>query len=104
MYLNYVYIYKRFVVFGVPKLLRVAATVPEMNLKNSLPLTQHTKMHVACCLSTVQEDLYSDTERDKFQEVINEFIVDLLKQEDFNCKIKAIACLGVILQVSLELF
>lgn len=91
----------RFVVFGVPKLLRVAATVPELNLKNSLPLTEYTKMHVACCLATIYDDLYSDSEREKFNEVVNGFIADLVKEDDFNCKIKAIACLGVVLQVSL---
>jgi hypothetical protein len=87
------------VVFGIPKLLRVAATVPELNLKNSLPLTQHTKMHVACCLSAVHDDLYSDTERDKYLEVVDGFIADLVKEEDTNSKVKAIACLGVVLQV-----
>lgn len=92
----------RFVVFGVPKLLRVAATVPELNLPNSLPLTAHTKMHVACCLSTVQDDLYSDTEREKFQEVVETFIYDLVKEEDTTFKVKAIACLGVVLQVTFK--
>lgn len=89
----------RFVVFGVPKLLRVAATVPELGAKNSLPLTQHTKMHVACCLATVYDDLYTDAERDKFNEVVNAFVSDLINNDDFNCKIKAVACLGVLLQV-----
>ena len=63
----------RFVVFGVPKLLRVAATVPELKLPNSLPLTEHTKMHVSCCLSAAYDDLYSDSEKDKYQEVVNSF-------------------------------
>lgn len=98
IFIIYILAIIRFVVFGIPKLLRVAATVPELNLTNSLPLTPHTKMHVACCLSTVQDDLYSDTERDKYLEVVNEFVADLVKQDDFNCKIRAIACLGVVLQ------
>lgn len=89
----------RFVVFGIPKLLRVAATIPELGIKNSLPLTAHTKMHVTCCLSSVYDDLYSDSERDKYNEVVNNFIVDLLKEEDISFKVRAIACLGVILQV-----
>jgi hypothetical protein len=89
----------RYVVFGVPKLLRVAATVPELNLPNALPLTPHTKMHVACCLSTVYDDLYSDLEREKYQEVVDTFIYDLIKEDNINSKIKGIACLGVILQV-----
>ena len=77
----------------------MAATVPELGLKNSLPLTQHTKMHVACCLSAVYDDLYSDGEREKYTEVVNNFVGDLLKEEDTISKIKSIACLGVVLQV-----
>jgi hypothetical protein len=91
----------RFIVFGVPKLLRVAATIPELNLPNSLPLTEHTKMHVACCLSAVYDDTYSDSEKEKFQETIDNFVSDLLKKpydEDSNAKLKAIAALGVVLQ------
>ncbi|CAF0749986.1 unnamed protein product [Brachionus calyciflorus] len=89
----------RFVVFGLPKLLRVASTIPELNLPNSLPLTEHTKMHVACCLSAVYDDIYSDTEREKYQETVNNFIKDLVDREnDKYAKLKAIACIGVILQ------
>jgi hypothetical protein len=90
----------RFMVFGIPKLLRVAATVPDLNLPNSLPLTEHTKMHVACCLSTIYDDTYSDAEKEKYQEVCNSFISELINREgDDYAKLKAIACLGIILQV-----
>ena len=61
-------------------------------------------MHVACCLSTIFDDLYSDSERDKYIEVVNAFIGDLAKEEDINSKIKAIACLGVVLQVYFAYF
>jgi protein unc-45 len=89
----------RFVVFGVPKLLRVAATVPELKLPNSLPLTEHTKMHVSCCLSAVYDDIYSDLEREKYNDVVNSFISELVNREnDKFAKIRAIACLGVVLQ------
>jgi hypothetical protein len=64
----------RFVVFGIPKLLRVASTVSDLNLPNSLPLTEHTKMHVACCLSTIYDDTYSDAEKQSFQDVCNQFV------------------------------
>ena len=64
----------RFVVFGIPKLLRVAATIPELNLPNSLPLTEHTKMHVACCLSAVYDDIYSDLERETYQDTVHAFV------------------------------
>jgi hypothetical protein len=94
----------RFIMFGVPKLLRVASTVPELNLPNTLPLTENTKMHVSCCLSAVYDDLYTDSERDKFQDVVNTFISDLVKMEgDTNAQLRAVACLGVVLQVNQSL-
>lgn len=64
----------RFIVFGVPKLLRVASTVPELKIPNSLQITEATKMHVSCCLSAVYDDIYSDQEREKFQDVVNTFV------------------------------
>ena len=91
----------RYVVFGVPKLLRVAATVPELRTPHQLALTEHTKMHVACCLSAVYDDTYSDSEREKYQEVVDSFVKDLLKRtvdEDKHAKLRAIACVGVLLQ------
>lgn len=89
----------RFIVFGIPKLLRVAATIPQLNLPNSLPITEHTKMHVSCCLSAVYDDIYSDTERETYQETVNKFIKDLCEREnDKYAKLKAIACIGVVLQ------
>lgn len=71
----------RFIVFGIPKLLRVASTVTELNLPNSLPLTEATKMHVACCLSAVYDDIYSDQDRTKFQDVVNTFIRQLINKK-----------------------
>lgn len=89
----------RFIVFGIPKLLRVAATIPELKLPNSLPLTDHTKMHVSCCLSAVYDDIYSDSERETYMETVNKFIKDLCDRDnDKYAKLKAIACVGVILQ------
>ena len=64
----------RFIVFGVPKLLRVAATIPELKLPGSLPLTENTKMHVSCCLSAIYDDIYYDSEREKFNEVCENFV------------------------------
>lgn len=91
----------RFIVFGIPKLLRVAATIPELNLPNSLPLTQHTKMHVSCCLSAVYDDTYSDAEKEKYNETVNSFVKDLLERnesDDQYAKLKAVAVLSTILQ------
>lgn len=64
----------KYIVFGVPKLLRVAATIPDLKLPNSLPLTEHTKMHVSCCLSAVYDDTYTDKEHELYHETVNAFI------------------------------
>jgi hypothetical protein len=91
----------RFIVFGVPKLLRVAATIPELNLPSSLQLTPHTKMHVSCCLSAVSDDTYSDAEKEKFQETINTFMSDLMERtfdEDRHAKLKVLSALSAVLQ------
>lgn len=93
----------RFIVFGIPKLLRVAATIPDLKLPGSLPLTENTKMHVSCCLSQMYDDIHHDGEREKFNEVCETFVNDLLKDEvDKWGKLKAIAALGTILQGPFE--
>ncbi len=93
----------RFIVFGIPKLLRVAATVPELNLPGSLPLTENTKMHVSCCLSQMYDDIHHDGEREKYNEVCETFINELLKSDvDKWGKLKAIAALGTVLQGPFE--
>lgn len=93
----------RFIVFGVPKLLRVAATIPELNLPNSLPLSENTKMHVSCCLSAIYDDIFHDGEREKFNEVCETFVNELIRNEcDPHGKLKAIAALGTVLQGPFE--
>lgn len=93
----------RFIVFGIPKLLRVAATIPDLNLPGSLPITENTRMHVACCLSAIYDDVYNDSEREKYQETCETFVNDFIKSEiDPNGKIRGIAALGVILQGPFE--
>jgi hypothetical protein len=61
---------------GVPKVLRVAATVPNLpdNEKKQYLITEQTKMHIACVLSVVYHDLYSDSEREEFNNECIEFI------------------------------
>lgn len=62
----------KFVAQGVPKLLKVASSMPE--LSGTLPITEHTKMHIACCLSTVYDDLYSDKARDEYINECDKYI------------------------------
>ena len=66
----------KFIVSGVPKVLRVAATVsslPEQD-KQSYSITEQTKMHISCVLSVVYHDLCSDAEREEFNGECIEFI------------------------------
>lgn len=66
-----------FVWLGVPKVLRVAATVPGLGEtdKKQYPLTEQTKMHISCVLSIVFHDLCSDKEREDFNKECMEFIM-----------------------------
>ena len=66
----------KFIVSGVPKVLRVAATVPDLadSEKKSYPITEQTKMHVSCVLSVVFHDLCSDKEREVFNNECIEFV------------------------------
>jgi hypothetical protein len=61
---------------GVPKVLRVAATVPDLpdTEKKQYPLTEQTKMHISCVLSIVYHDLCSDKERENFNNECIEFV------------------------------
>lgn len=61
---------------GVPKVLRVAATVPELveSGKKSYSLTEQTKMHISCVLSVIYHDLCSDREREEFNNEAMEFV------------------------------
>lgn len=93
----------RFIVFGVPKLLRVASTIPELKLPNSLPLTENTKMHVSCCLGAIYDDIYHDGEREKYNEVCENFVKEhIANDQDPHGKLKGIAALGTILQGPFE--
>ena len=58
---------------GVPKVLRVAATVPDTE-KKQYPLTEQTKMHISCVLSVVYHDLSSDKGREDFNNECIEFV------------------------------
>ncbi len=62
----------RFVSKGLPKLLDVGSCVE--GLPNNLQITEHTKMHVACCLSIVNDDLYSDKHKDDYRAICDTHI------------------------------
>ena len=67
----------KFILSGLPKVLRVAATVPELAEpdKKQYPLTEQTKMHLSCALSVVYHDLTSDKAREEFNNECMEFVV-----------------------------
>ena len=57
---------------GIPKLLTVASYLPEY--ENNLKVTENTKLHAACCLSAIYDDISSDKEREEYISVCDEFI------------------------------
>ncbi|CAF4439319.1 unnamed protein product, partial [Rotaria sp. Silwood2] len=90
----------KFIVSGVPKVLRVAATVPNLpdNDKKSYPITEQTKMHISCVLSVVYHDLCSDKEREDFNNECTEFIRALREKDDIQSRVRTISVLSVLLQ------
>ncbi|CAF0903987.1 unnamed protein product [Rotaria sp. Silwood1] len=90
----------KFILSGVPKVLRVASTVPNLSdtEKKQYPLTEQTKMHISCVLSTVYHDLCSDRERENFNNECMEFIKALRERDDVQSRIRTIAALSVLLQ------
>jgi hypothetical protein len=66
----------KFILSGVPKVLRVAATIPEFNDSKTkvYSITEKTKMHISCVLNIVYQDLCSDNEREDFNNECVAFI------------------------------
>ncbi|CAF3540047.1 unnamed protein product [Adineta steineri] len=89
----------KFIVSGVPKVLRVAATVSDLsdNTK-SYQITEQTKMHISCVLSVVYHDLCSDQEREEFNSECIEFVKALREKDDVQSRIRTISVLAVLLQ------
>ncbi|CAF1354600.1 unnamed protein product [Rotaria sordida] len=90
----------KFILSGVPKVLRVAATVPNLSgtEKQQYPLTEQTKMHISCVLSIVYHDLISDRERENFNNECMEFTKALHERDDVQSRVRTIATLAVLLQ------
>ena len=64
----------KFIEYGLDKLLKIAATVPDLKLPQSLPLTENTHIYTAACLKTIFSDIYTNEEMKKFQETLDSFI------------------------------
>ncbi|CAF1543404.1 unnamed protein product [Rotaria magnacalcarata] len=90
----------KFILSGLPKVLRVAATVPDLADpdKKQYPLTEKTKMHISCTLSVVFHDLYSDKAREDFNNECAEFIIALRERDDVQSRVRTISTLSVLLQ------
>lgn len=50
----------------------IASYLPESD--NNLKVTENTKLHAACCLSAIYDDISSDKEREEYISVCDEFI------------------------------
>ncbi|CAF3365913.1 unnamed protein product [Rotaria socialis] len=94
----------KFIVSGVPKVLRVAATVPNLpdNDKKAYPITEQTKMYISCALSVVYNDLCSDKEREEFNNECIEFVKALREKDDIASRVRTISVLSVLLQGPFE--
>ncbi|CAF0734157.1 unnamed protein product [Adineta ricciae] len=90
----------KFIISGLPKVLRVAATVPELpeTEKKHYPLTAHTKMHISMALSIVYHDLVSDKEREDFNNECMEFVKALRERDDMQSRVRTISVLSTLLQ------
>ncbi len=99
---------------GIQKLLTVASYLPEY--ESNLKVTENTKLHVACCLSAIYDDISSDKERQEYISVCDKFIRllflliikiyliffflrELSANEDQISKVEAVSCLSILLQV-----
>ncbi|UJR26868.1 hypothetical protein I4U23_008179 [Adineta vaga] len=90
----------KFIISGLPKVLRVAATVPELpeTEKKHYPLTEQTKMHISMALSIVYHDLVSDKEREDFNNECIEFVKALHERDDMQSRVRTISVLSILLQ------
>ncbi|CAF0892146.1 unnamed protein product [Didymodactylos carnosus] len=82
----------------ISKLLRVAASVPELPDSKPYPITEHTKMHISCALSVVYHDCYSDKEREDFNNECIEFVKALRQHDDVRARVQTMSVLAVLLQ------
>ncbi|CAF0902489.1 unnamed protein product, partial [Didymodactylos carnosus] len=88
----------KFILSGIPKVLRVAASVPELPDSKPYPITEHTKMHISCVLSVIYHDCCSDQEREDFNNECIEFVKALRQNDDVRARIQTISVLAVLLQ------
>ncbi|CAF3735363.1 unnamed protein product [Adineta steineri] len=90
----------KFIISGLPKVLRVAATVPELpeSEKKQYPLTEQTKMHLSMVLSIIYHDLCSDKERESYNNECMEFVKALRERDDVQSRVRTISVLSVLLQ------
>lgn len=80
---------------GIQQLLTVAGSVPE---NKTLSVTVNSRMHVSLLLSKIYEDLISDQEREKFQDAVEAYFLDLFKDEIMDSKLEAVLALAALLQ------
>ncbi|KAI0982919.1 hypothetical protein GJ496_003778 [Pomphorhynchus laevis] len=86
----------RFIPYGIPKVLRISASVE--GYPKCLSLTEQTKQHASCLLSAVYDDLCSDVDRGEYRKTCEDFVRNLQESNEDYDKIRAVACVVVILQ------
>ncbi|XP_055959152.1 protein unc-45 homolog B isoform X2 [Patella vulgata] len=80
---------------GIEGLLTVAGT---LKVHNTIPVTEHSRMHASVCLSKVWDDTMSDKEREIFKEKCSEYFKDLFTDEILESKVEAIEAISTLLQ------
>ncbi|ESP02238.1 hypothetical protein LOTGIDRAFT_224978 [Lottia gigantea] len=80
---------------GIENLLTVAGT---LKVHNTIPVTEHSRMHASVALSKVWDDTMSDREREIFKDKCSDYFKDLFTDEIMESKIEAVEAISTLLQ------
>lgn len=85
---------------AVQAVVEVGGNIPEHNV---LPVTSNSRTHASLLLAKMYEDLYQDTQRDKFRAGVDAYFSDMFGDEIFESKIEAVMALACLLQGPFEI-
>ena len=81
---------------AVQAIIEVGGSIPEHEV---LPVTSSSRTHASLLLSKMYDDLYQDTQRDKYRIGVDAYFSDMFGDEIFESKIEAVMALACLLQV-----
>ncbi|CAG7734226.1 unnamed protein product [Allacma fusca] len=82
---------------GLARLCELSAEVPELNIESAIDSTKNTRSLCAVLFSRVYDNMYYDKARDKYTNVIDEYVKQLLLGPDIEAKLHVVALLTVLL-------